>query len=88
MSVGDSNKVVALVHQHHDFANDLISKYAARNYVWCPDSRAYVDLKKCSCGWSVMCGEDTCTIGSPEGNLGSLVCTLCDVSGRLQLDQG
>ena len=30
MSIGDLNKVVALVWQHHDFTDDLISEYAAR----------------------------------------------------------
>ena len=87
MSKGDSSKVVALVFQHNDFANDLISKYAARNYVWCPDCQAYINLQQCSCGWSGMCGENECTNGSPDGNLGSLVCTACGSSGRLQLDQ-
>ena len=87
MSIGDSSKVVALVLQHHDFANDLISKYAARNYVWCPNCQAYINLQQCSCGWSGMCGENACTVGSLNENLEILVCTACGESGRLQLDQ-
>ena len=87
-SLKDSDKVVALVHQHHDFANDLISKYAARNYVWCPDCQAYIGLEQCRCGWSGMCGEASCTSRSPERDLESLNCTRCGATGRLQFGEG
>jgi hypothetical protein len=33
-SFDESNTLVTLVHKQHNFAQDLITKYAARNYVW------------------------------------------------------
>jgi hypothetical protein len=86
-SIDESNTLVTLVHKHHDFARDLITKYAARNYVWRPDCKAYVDLVQCRCGWSGLCGEQICMTGSLKRCLKSLVCTLCGTRERLQFDR-
>lgn len=86
-SVDESNILVTLVHKQHDFAQDLITKYAARNFVWCPDCQTYVDLVQCRCGWSGLCGERLCMTASPKRCLQELVCTLCDTHGRLQIER-
>jgi len=86
-SFDESNTLGMLVHKQPDFAEDLVTKYAARNYVWCPDCEAYVDLVQCCCGWSGLCGYPACMIGSPKGDLTALMCTICKASGQLQFDR-
>ena len=86
-SCNESNSLVELVQKHEDFAQDLITKYAARNYVWCPDCLRYIDLVYCRCGWSGMCGNPGCTAGAIEKSLRNLNCTNCRTVGRLQYDK-
>jgi BTB/POZ domain len=86
-SFDESNTLAMLVHKQPDFAQDLVTKYAARNYVWCPDCKEYVDLVQCRCGWSGLCGYPACMIGSPKGDLTTLVCTICKAGGKLQFDR-
>ena len=86
-SIDESNILSMLVHKQYDFARDLITKYAARNYVWCPDCRSYIDLTQCRCGWSGLCGQERCKTDGPKRCLKALVCTLCFAHERLQFDR-
>lgn len=87
MSMDDSNRLAALVYKQHDFARDMITKYAARNYVWCPDCKAYIELKSCRCGWSGICGGELCATKAPAKDLSGLGCTHCNTKGQLQFDK-
>ena len=87
-TVPESLALVELTQQYPDFGRDILTKYAARNYLWCPDCEKFVGLKECQCGWSGLCGGGSCLKDGPTRNLTSLHCYLCKSGfGRLLWDK-
>ena len=80
-TLNDSAEFLELIYRQPDLARDVLTKYGARNYVWCPDCRKYINLECCRCGWSGLCGRATCQ----TGDLTILNCTSCRANGHLQL---
>ena len=81
--LNDSAAFVQLLERRLDFARDIVTRYAARNYLWCLNCNEYIDLECCDCGWSGMCGR-SCGMGNGDSELLKLSCTICCTRGLLQ----
>ena len=85
--LNDSAAFGDLLERRPDFARDMVTKYAARNYLWCPNCNYYVDLESCDCGWSGMCGRGICAQGNANAELHKLSCAFCSTKGHLQRER-
>jgi hypothetical protein len=85
--LNDSAAFVDLLERRPDFARDMVTRYAARNYLWCPNCNDYIDLENCDCGWSGMCGRGICGMGNDEAELPKLACAVCGSRGLLQRER-
>lgn len=73
-----------LMQANVSFGFDFATKYAHRNYVYCPNCHEDIDLRECTCGMNGLCGYRLCSSQS----WAELRCTSCGRTGHLRRERG